>query len=145
MDFSIHSNAILAMNLGTLINFLEWWKGVLLVFMVLEVFWRRRQIKLACILIWWFIESFAEAKCNRRQLFLPPLIWNVSQFMILLLELLGQAIGCLAGPSSSKRKIMNWEIFQISGGKNNCLLLPVLSTYTCLKGSTATVYDKKGL
>ena len=30
-----------------------------------------------------------------------------SQFMIFLLELLGQAIGCLAGPSSSNRKIMN--------------------------------------
>ena len=55
---------------------------------------------------------------NRRQLFLPPLIWNVSQFMIFLLELLGQAIGCLVRPSSSKRKIMNWETTSNSSNYN---------------------------
>ena len=31
----------------------------------------------------------------------------------------------MAGLSSSKGKIMRWDTFQISGGKHNCLLLPV--------------------
>ena len=44
---------------------------------------------------------------NMRQLVVDRRICCCSQFMIFLLELLGQAIGCLAGPSSSNRKIMN--------------------------------------
>ena len=44
---------------------------------------------------------------NRRQLVVVRRICCCSQFMIFLLELLGQAIGCLAGPSSSNRKIMD--------------------------------------
>ena len=46
--------------------------------------------------------------------------------MIFLSELLGPAKQPMACSSSSKRRIMNWETFQISGGKNNCLLLPVV-------------------
>ena len=42
-----------------------------------------------------------------RQLVVDRRICCCSQFMIFLLELLGQAIGCLAGPSSSNRKIMD--------------------------------------
>ena len=42
-----------------------------------------------------------------RQLVVDRKICCCSQFMIFLLELLGQAIGCLAGPSSSNRKIMD--------------------------------------
>ena len=42
-----------------------------------------------------------------RQLVVDRRICCCSQFMIFLLELLVQAIGCLAGPSSSNRKIMN--------------------------------------
>ena len=42
-------------------------------------------------------------------MYLPPILWNVSQFTIFLLELLGPAIGILADPTSSKRKIVNWE------------------------------------
>ena len=46
----------------------------------------------------------------------------VSHFTIFPLDLLGSAEKPMAGPSSSKGKIMK---FQISGGKHNCLLLPV--------------------
>ena len=46
--------------------------------------------------------------------------------MIILLELLGQAIGCLAGPSSSNRKIMDWEQQQILLTTTNCLILAVI-------------------
>ena len=47
--------------------------------------------------------------------------------MIHFLELPGQAIGCLAEPSSSKRKIMNWEQQQILLTTTKCcLLLPVI-------------------
>ena len=45
--------------------------------------------------------------------------------MIFPLELLGQAIGCLAGPSSSNRKIMDWEQQQILLTTTNCLILAV--------------------
>ena len=44
---------------------------------------------------------------NVRLLVVDRRICCCSQFMIFLLELLGQTIGCLAGPSSSNRKIMN--------------------------------------
>ena len=57
-----------------------------------------------------------------RQLNLPPLIWNVSHLKTFPLELLGPAIGFSADPSSSKRKILRWDTFQISGGKHNCPL-----------------------
>ena len=64
---------------------------------------------------------------NRRQLVVVRRICCCSQFMIFLFELLGPAKQPMACPSSSKRRIMNWETFQISGGKNNCLLLHVAS------------------
>ena len=54
----------------------------------------------------------------------------VSQLTIFLLELLGSAEKPMAGPSSSKGKIVRWNTFQISGGKHNCLLLPVM--YYCI-------------
>ena len=59
---------------------------------------------------------------NMRQLVVDRRICCCSQFMIFLLELLGQAIGCLAGPSSSNRKIMNWEQQQILLSTHNCPL-----------------------
>ena len=51
-----------------------------------------------------FSSYFAWNTGNRRQLCLPPIIWNVSHFTIFPLELLGPAIGFLADPSSSKEK-----------------------------------------
>ena len=54
----------------------------------------------------------------------------VSHLTIFPLELLGSDVKPMAGPSSSNRKIMRWDTFQISGGKHNCLLLPVINTNT---------------
>ena len=48
-----------------------------------------------------------------------------SQFMIFLFELLGPAKQPMACPSSSNRKIMNWEQQQILLTTTNCLVLPV--------------------
>ena len=70
---------------------------------------------------------------NMRQLVVDRRICCCSQFMIFLLELLGQAIGCLAGPSSSNRKIMNWEQQQILLSTTNCLILAVLEEYLSSK------------
>ena len=53
----------------------------------------------------------------------------VSHFTIFPLELLGSAEKPMASLSSSKGKIMRWDTFQISGGKHNCLLLPVQLQY----------------
>ena len=64
-----------------------------------------------------------------RQLVIDRRICCCSQFMIFLLELLGQAIGCLAGPSSSNRKIMNWQQQQILLSTTDCPILPVLTSY----------------
>ena len=50
----------------------------------------------------------------------------VSHLTIFPLELLGLAEKLMAGPSSTKGKIVRLDTFQISGGKNNCLLLPVV-------------------
>ena len=60
-----------------------------------------------------------------RQLVVVRRICCCSQSMSFLLELLGPAIGCLAGPSSSNRKIMDWEQQQILLTTTNCLILPV--------------------
>ena len=49
----------------------------------------------------------------------------VSHFTIFPLELLGSAEKPMASSNSSKGKILRWDTFQISGGKLNCLLLPV--------------------
>ena len=56
------------------------------------------------------------------QLCLPPLIWNMSYLKIFPLELLGSAEKPMAGPSSSKGKILRRDTVQISGGKHNCPL-----------------------
>ena len=56
------------------------------------------------------------------QLNLPPLFWNVSHLKIFPLQLLGPAEKPMAGPSSSKGKILRWDTFQVSGGKFNCLI-----------------------
>ena len=44
------------------------------------------------------------------------------------LELLGQAIGCLASPSISKRKIMNWETTTNSSTTKECLYIRCVLT-----------------
>ena len=44
----------------------------------------------------------------------------VSHLKIFPLQLLGPADKPMAGPSSSKGKILRWDTFQISGGKFNC-------------------------
>ena len=66
-----------------------------------------------------------------RQLVVDGRICCCSQFMIFLLELLGPAIGCLAGPSTSNRKIMNWEQQQILPSTTNCLILAVVLMDIC--------------
>ena len=70
----------------------------------------------------WIAIWFVLITGKMRQLVVVRRICCCSQFMIFLLELLGQAIGCLAGPSSSNRKIMNWEQQQILLPITNCLL-----------------------
>ena len=40
---------------------------------------------------------------------LPPNFWKVSQSSIFLLKYLSWPFGCLAGPSSSTRRIVDWE------------------------------------
>ena len=60
-----------------------------------------------------------------RQLNLPPLFWNVSHLKIFPLELLGPAIGLLAGPSSCKGKILRWDTTTNSPTTNKCLILDV--------------------
>ena len=57
----------------------------------------------------------------------------VSHFTIFPLELLGLAEKPMAGPSSSKGKIVKWDTFQIIGGKHNCLLLPVIHIHIPMK------------
>ena len=49
--------------------------------------------------------------------------------MIFLLELLGPAKQPMAGPSSSNRKIMDWEQQQILLTTTNCLILAVVYKY----------------
>ena len=60
-----------------------------------------------------------------RQLNLPPLFWNVSHLKIFPLQLLGPAIGFLAGPSSCKGKILRWDTTTNSPTTNKCLILDV--------------------
>ena len=60
-----------------------------------------------------------------RQLVIDRRICCCSQFMIFLFELLGPAKQPMACPSSSNRKIMNWEQQQILLSTTNCLILPV--------------------
>ena len=50
----------------------------------------------------------------------------VTQFMIFPIEPLGLAEKLMASPSSTKGKIVRLDTFQTSGGKHNCLLLPVV-------------------
>ena len=57
----------------------------------------------------WVGIMYCSCTGNRRQLCLPPLIWNVSHVMVYPLELLRPVSGFSADPSSSKRKIMRWE------------------------------------
>ena len=61
-----------------------------------------------------------------RQLVVVRRICCCSQFMIFLLELLGLAKQPMACPSSSHRKIMDWEQQQILLTTTNCLILPVV-------------------
>ena len=63
-----------------------------------------------------------------RQLVVVRRICCCSQFMIFLLEPLGPAKQPMAGPSSSNRKIMDWEQQQILLTTTNCLILAVVST-----------------
>ena len=63
-----------------------------------------------------------------RQLNLPPIIWNVSHLKIFPLELLGPAIGFLAGPRSCKGKISRWDTTTNSSTTNKCPILDVLQT-----------------
>ena len=46
---------------------------------------------------------------NMRHYDLPPNFWKVSQSSIFLLKYLSRPFGCLAGPSSSTRRIVDWE------------------------------------
>ena len=46
---------------------------------------------------------------NMRHYDLPPNFWKVSQSSILLLKYLSWPFGCLAGPISSTRRIVDWE------------------------------------
>ena len=84
-------------------------------------------------------------KCTgkMRQLVVVRRICCCSQSMIFLLELLGQAIGCLAGPSSSNRKIMNWEQQQILLSTTNCLILPVCYIYIFFKKAIDNRFVKR--
>ena len=59
---------------------------------------------------------------NMRQLVVDRRICCCSQFMIFLFELLGPAKQPMACPSSSNRKIMNWEQQQILLSTHNCPL-----------------------
>ena len=61
-----------------------------------------------------------------RQLNLPPLFWNVSHLKIFPLQLLGPAIGFLAGPSSCKGKILRWDTTTNPLSTSKCLILDVV-------------------
>ena len=76
--------------------------------------------------IFWAIYWLCSTTAKTRQLVVDGRICCCSQFMIFLLELLGPAIGCLAGPSTSNRKIMNWEQQQILPSTTNYLILAVI-------------------
>ena len=82
---------------------------------------------------------------NMRQLVVDRRICCCSQFMIFLFELLGPAKQPMACPSSSNRKIMNWEQQQILLSTTNCLILPVIHTYVCYINSAYKLYNKKYL
>ena len=69
--------------------------------------------------------SLPKITAYMRQLNLPPIIWNESHLKIFPLELLGPAIGLLAGPSSCKWKILRWDTTTNSPTTNKCLILDV--------------------
>ena len=74
----------------------------------------------------WGMPTIGWITAKMRQLVVVRRICCCSQSMIFLLELLGPAKQPMACPSSSNRKIINWEQQQIILSITNCLILPVI-------------------
>ena len=71
----------------------------------------------------WVGIMYCSCTGNRRQLCLPPLIWNVSHLMIYPLELLKPVSGFSADASISKGKFVRWETTKNSSDNKQMSLI----------------------